>query len=117
MSQIWVHHSLNSLEKGNQTMTTNRGNRQFVNSVIKEIIQPGMDRLMESRYFSDLRAEDAQSTAMEGIPQGNPDLGVAVPAHLHHRRLKPGASQGEIEAGLRGAGVKHEIRLLGRGFR
>jgi len=36
-------------------MTRNTGNRQFIDSVIREIIQPGTDRLMESRYFSDLR--------------------------------------------------------------
>ena len=29
-------------------MPPNPGNRQFVDSVIREIIQPGMDRLMES---------------------------------------------------------------------
>ena len=37
-------------------MTRNTGNRQFIDSVIREIIQPGTNRLLESRYFSDLRA-------------------------------------------------------------
>jgi pyrroloquinoline quinone (PQQ) biosynthesis protein C len=48
-------------------MATNRGNRQFVDSVVKEIIQPGMDRLMESRYFSDLRAGKLTTRRLQGF--------------------------------------------------
>jgi len=43
------------------------GNRQFIDSVIREIIQPGMDRLMESRYFSDLRAGKLTTRRIQGF--------------------------------------------------
>jgi len=48
-------------------MTANRGNRQFIESVIREIIQPGMERLMESRYFSDLRAGKLTTRRIQGF--------------------------------------------------
>ena len=48
-------------------MATNMGNRQFIDSVIREIIQPGMDRLMESRYFSDLRAGKLTTRRIQGF--------------------------------------------------
>ena len=37
-------------------MATSTGNQRFVDEITKEIIGPGVDRLMESRYFTDLRA-------------------------------------------------------------
>ena len=37
-------------------MATQVGNQQFVDEITREIIQPGVERLMESRYFTDLRA-------------------------------------------------------------
>ena len=48
-------------------MTRNTGNRQFIDSVIREIIQPGTDRLMESRYFSDLRAGKLTTRRVQGF--------------------------------------------------
>ena len=48
-------------------MTTNRATRKFVDSVIKEIIQPGTDRLMESRYFCDLRAGKLTTRRIQGF--------------------------------------------------
>ena len=50
----------------------------FVDSVIKEIIQPGVDRLMESRYFSELRQETIQA----------PVAGLGDSA-LHHNHSAP----------------------------
>jgi len=38
----------------------------FVDSVIKEIIQPGVDRLMESRYFSELRQGKLSQRRLQG---------------------------------------------------
>lgn len=38
----------------------------FVDSVIREIIQPGVDRLMESRYFTDLRAGKLSMRRLQG---------------------------------------------------
>jgi pyrroloquinoline quinone (PQQ) biosynthesis protein C len=48
-------------------MTTNRGNRQFIDSVISEIIKPGTDRLLQSRYFSDLRAGKLTTRRIQGF--------------------------------------------------
>jgi pyrroloquinoline quinone (PQQ) biosynthesis protein C len=38
----------------------------FVHSVIKEIIQPGVERLMESRYFSELRSGKLSMRRLQG---------------------------------------------------
>ena len=38
----------------------------FVDSVIKEIIQPGVDRLMESRYFTELRQGKLSMHRLQG---------------------------------------------------
>jgi pyrroloquinoline quinone (PQQ) biosynthesis protein C len=48
-------------------MTTNMGNRQFIDSVLRDVIQPGTDRLMESRYFSDLRAGKLTTRRIQGF--------------------------------------------------
>ena len=38
----------------------------FVDSVIKEIIQPGVDRLMESPYFTELRQGKLSKRRLQG---------------------------------------------------
>ena len=38
----------------------------FVDSVIKEIIQPGVERLMESRYFTELRQGKLSTRRLQG---------------------------------------------------
>jgi hypothetical protein len=38
----------------------------FVDSVTKEIIQPGVDRLMENRYFSELRQGKLSKRRLQG---------------------------------------------------
>jgi pyrroloquinoline quinone (PQQ) biosynthesis protein C len=48
-------------------MTSHTSNRRFVDSLIKDIIQPGTDRLMESRYFSDLRAGKLTTNRIKGF--------------------------------------------------
>jgi pyrroloquinoline quinone (PQQ) biosynthesis protein C len=48
-------------------MTTKTDNRQFVDSLIKDIIQPGTERLMASRYFSDLRAGKLTTRRIQGF--------------------------------------------------
>jgi pyrroloquinoline quinone (PQQ) biosynthesis protein C len=48
-------------------MSTKTGNRQFIDSVIREIIDPGTERLMESRYFSDLRAGKLTARRIQGF--------------------------------------------------
>jgi hypothetical protein len=42
-------------------------NRQFIDSVIREIIEPGTQRLMASRYFSDLRAGKLTTRRIQGF--------------------------------------------------
>src|SRR5262245_34161800 len=56
-----------SSERGEQRMTIKTGNWQFIDSVIGQIIQPGTDRLMESRYFSDLRAGKLTTRLIQGF--------------------------------------------------
>ena len=48
-------------------MATTPANSAFVDSVIAEIIQPGIDRLMESRYFTDLREGKLTVRRMQGF--------------------------------------------------
>jgi hypothetical protein len=38
----------------------------FVDSVIKEIIQPGVDQLMDSRYFTELRSGKLSTRRLQG---------------------------------------------------
>ena len=40
--------------------------KAFVQSVIKEIVQPGVQRLMESRYFSELREGKLSIRRLQG---------------------------------------------------
>ena len=48
-------------------MATQVGSRKFVDSVIEEIIQPGLETLMESRYFDDLRNGQLTVRRMQGF--------------------------------------------------
>ena len=48
-------------------MATTPAKSAFVDSVIAEIIQPGIDRLMESRYFTDLREGKLTVRRMQGF--------------------------------------------------
>ncbi len=42
-------------------------NRDFVESIIREIIQPGVQQLMESRYFSELREGKLSTRRLQGF--------------------------------------------------
>ena len=48
-------------------MATQTDNQQFVDEITKEIIQPGVERLMESRYFTDLRAGKLTTRQLGGF--------------------------------------------------
>ncbi len=48
-------------------MATQVGSREFVDSVIKDIIRPGLETLMESRYFNDLRNGKLTVRRMQGF--------------------------------------------------
>jgi pyrroloquinoline quinone (PQQ) biosynthesis protein C len=48
-------------------MTTKAGNKEFVDSVINDIIQPGIVQLMDSRYFTDLREGKLTTRRMQGF--------------------------------------------------
>jgi pyrroloquinoline quinone (PQQ) biosynthesis protein C len=52
--------------------------RSVVQSVIQEVIQPGVQRLMESRYFSDLR---------DGKLSGRRLQGWAIQHYLHNKAI------------------------------
>src|SRR5947207_12269121 len=43
------------------------GNEAFVESVMREIIRPGVDQLMNSRYFSELRAGKLSKKRLAGF--------------------------------------------------
>jgi len=53
-------------------------NRALVQSVIEEIIQPGIRRLMESRYFSELRAGKLSIRRLQGW---------SIQHYLHNRSI------------------------------
>ena len=48
-------------------MATSTGNQRFVDEITKEIIHPGVDRLMESRYFTALRAGQLTTRQLGGF--------------------------------------------------
>ena len=56
-------------------------NHGFVDSVIREIIQPGVQQLMESRYFSELREGKLSTRRLQGF---------AVQHYLHNVALCKG---------------------------
>ena len=43
------------------------GNTEFVRSVVKEIIEPGVERLMNGAFFSELRRGTAFAPAAAGL--------------------------------------------------
>ncbi len=48
-------------------MATAVSNKSFVDQVIKEIVAPAADRLMENRYFTDLRAGTLTTRRLQGF--------------------------------------------------
>ena len=48
-------------------MTTATDNQAFVDSLIGDVIQPGVDDLMDSRYFRDLRGGKLTTRRMQGF--------------------------------------------------
>ena len=59
-------------------MATDVENRQFVDSVIRDILQPGAEQLMEGRYFTALREgtlsiRQLQGFALHKLPTVLPD--------------------------------------------
>ena len=48
-------------------MATSTGNQRFVDEITREIIQPGVERLMESRYFTALRAGELTTRQLGGF--------------------------------------------------
>jgi pyrroloquinoline quinone (PQQ) biosynthesis protein C len=48
-------------------MTTATENERFVESLIRDIIQPGVDDLMDGRYFRDLRAGKLTTRRIQGF--------------------------------------------------
>ena len=48
-------------------MATASGNQQFVAEIVTEIIEPGVDDLLASRYFTDLRAGKLTNRRLQGF--------------------------------------------------
>ncbi|PZC47327.1 MAG: Pyrroloquinoline quinone (PQQ) biosynthesis protein C [Chloroflexi bacterium] len=48
-------------------MTTDAKNSRFVDEVIQDIIQPGVEQLMDSRYFTDLRSGKLTTRRLQGF--------------------------------------------------
>ncbi len=48
-------------------MATEVGNTKFVDEILKEIIEPGVDNLLDSRYFRDLRAGKLTVRRLQGF--------------------------------------------------
>ena len=55
--------------------------QQFVDSLLKEIVQPGIQRLMETRYFSELREGKLSKKRLQGF---------AVQHYLHNVSINKG---------------------------
>ena len=62
-------------------MATSTGNQRFVDEITTEIIQPGVERLMESRYFAALRA---------GTLTGRQLGGFAIQHYIHNMAVLKG---------------------------
>ena len=62
-------------------MATSTGNQRFVDEITTEIIQPGVERLMESRYFEALRA---------GTLTGRQIGGFAIQHYIHNMAVLKG---------------------------
>ncbi len=52
--------------------------RAFVDSIVETIIHPGVERLMESRYFTDLRAGRLSNRRLQGFAVQHYLLNVAI---------------------------------------
>ena len=62
-------------------MATQTDNQRFVDEITTEIIQPGVERLMESRYFAALRA---------GTLTGRQLGGFAIQHYIHNMAVLKG---------------------------
>ena len=62
-------------------MATGTDTRAFVDSVIQEIVQPGAQQLMESRFFSDLRSGKLTVRQLQGF---------ALQHYLHNQAINRG---------------------------
>ena len=105
-------------------MSTDAPAQRFVDEVISEIIEPGVERLLESRYFADLRAGTLTKRRMQGfaiqhyrhnmaILKGFALLAVqAAPPQRPLPRLR-----GRAERGDHPPGHVQEIRVCARALR
>ncbi len=62
--------------------------KAIVQSVIREIVQPGMQRLMESRYFSELRAGKLSIRRLQGW---------AIQHYLHNKAILKAFALGMVK--------------------
>jgi pyrroloquinoline quinone (PQQ) biosynthesis protein C len=69
-------------------MSTTTGNQQFVDSVLNDIIQPGLQQLMDSRYFTDLRAGKLTIRRIQGF---------AIQHYIHNMGILKAAALGAAQ--------------------
>src|ERR1700752_851728 len=62
--------------------------KAIVQSVIKEIIQPGIQRLLESRYFSELREGKLSTRRLQGW---------AIQHYLHNKAILKSFALGMVK--------------------
>lgn len=70
-------------------MATSAPARQFIDGVISDIIEPGVERLLESRYFADLRAGKLTKRRMQGF---------AIQHYRHNMGILKAAALGAVQA-------------------
>ena len=73
-------------------MGTETSGREFVDNIIKEIIEPGSDQLLASRYFSDLRG---------GVLPKRRIQGFAIQHYRHNMGILKAAALGAVQAAAR----------------
>ena len=69
-------------------MATSAGNQRFVDEITQEIIQPGVERLMESRYFTALRTGELTTRQLGGF---------AIQHYIHNMAVLKGFALVAVE--------------------
>jgi pyrroloquinoline quinone (PQQ) biosynthesis protein C len=69
-------------------MTTATDNQAFVDSLLSDVIHPGSDALMDSRYFQDLRAGKLTNRRMQGF---------AIQHYIHNMGVLKMAALGAVQ--------------------
>jgi len=85
-------------------MSTTTGNQQFVDSVLNDIIEPGVEQLMDSRYFTDLRAGKLTNRRIQGF---------AIQHYIHNMGILKAAALGATQHAATDSSFMQYATLLG----